>query len=188
MRQWFGKILLSIVVCTLVFGLATGGCGKKDDTPDVPDPNTDVAVSDISDIPAEGLTAGTHDWGKSILAKTLGLWEQGKADEALAEFVTVDFSKSPLFDETCALSLSNRDIELMDADGRQAAMDEVMSRIGTLQGICNAAMAKGRERGEAAYLVAVQKYADAVLGQEEVLAFLEMVTTGLKEAASRTNE
>ena len=182
MRQLFSKSLLSMAVFALVLGLSTGGCGKKDDTPDEPDTQTTAAASGVADTAT--FARVEHDWGKSIMAKTLDLWEQGSDDEALAEFVKVDFGTGAPFDEACVLSRSNRDIELMDAAGREAAMEDIMSRMGTLQGVCSAALEKSEQGGGTAYSAAVGKYADAVLGQKEVLAFLELVTTGLKQTPS----
>ncbi len=182
MRQLFSKSLLSMAVCALVLGLSTGGCGKKDDTPAEPNAQTDAATSSVAG--KVTFARVKHDWGKSVMAKTLDLWEQGSDDEALAEFVKVDFGTGAPFDEACVLSRSNRDIELMDAAGREAAMEDIMSRMSTLQGLCGAALEKSEQGGGAAYSAAVGKYADAVLGQKDVMALVEMVTMGLKQEPS----
>lgn len=115
------------------------------------------------------------------LARALDLWQAGKKDEALEQFMAVDFSRRPLFPKGSVLAYSEREYMALPRAVNEKLQPEVLAQMGPLKTLAThvkdsaqAARARGDTARADACLAQLRRCGDALVHKDS-LAILQAV-------------
>ena len=111
--------LLSIVWVIVCLALLSG-CAKKEDDSSA-EPNTDTELSaqvpaeGIKESPKEGSTTTSSTEG-TLFKDVLALWEADQKDEAVKQFLSIQWSDPSVFQGIQAMNMSEQELRLLPQD------------------------------------------------------------------------
>ena len=119
--------LLSIV-CVIVYLALLSGCSKKEDDSSA-EPNSDTELS--AQVPMEGMQESPKET-RTIQSSTegtlfkdvLALWETDQKDDAVKQFLSIQWDDPSVFQGIQALNMSDQELRLLPQDERKRISEE----------------------------------------------------------------
>jgi len=108
------------IVCVIVFSALLSGCSKKEDESSA-EPNTNTELSaqvpteSIKESPKEGNTTKSSTEG-TLFKDVLELWETDQKDEAVKQFLSIQWDNPSVFKGIEALNMTEQEFKLLPQD------------------------------------------------------------------------
>ena len=182
--------LLSIV-CVIICIVLLSGCSKKeDDSSD--EPNTDTELSaqvpteGIKESPKEGSTVQSSAEG-TLVKDVLALWEAGQKDEAVRQFLTIQWDNPSVFQEMQVLIMPEQEFRSLSQDEMKRIVGEAMNLTGKLRELMFYVVSIGDKLASSGDIKLAKEHFEAVRLYGEVLSQserLEVIRNHGKAAAA----
>jgi hypothetical protein len=175
--------LLSLVLIVLCLAFLPGCDKKKNKSRAEPSAdtasNTPAPLESTDENPQE--SSNTTSSPEGVLVKdVLALWEAGQKDEAVTQFVSIQWDDPSVFKEMKVLTMSEQEYLALPRDEMKPVVEEAMNLLGKLRKLMFDVVAEGEKlaaSGDAnaakEHFTAVRRYGQA-LSQPERLEVIQM--------------
>ncbi len=177
--------LLSLV-CVIVNLTLLSGCSKKEDDSSA-DPNTDTELSaqvptkSIRESPKATSTIQSSTEG-TLFKDVLALWETDQKDEAVKQFLSIQWGDPSVFQSIEALNISEQELRLLPQDEGMRIAGEVPILTRELRDLMFYVVSIGDKHASSgdiqiakAHFEAVRLYGEALCQQPEPLEIMRMI-------------
>jgi hypothetical protein len=162
------------VVFGLLAALLLPGCSPDDKTPVQPSQKS-ANTAAVPETPAA-----------SSLADALASWQAGNQDQAVKEFVNIDWNKATALPESFALQRSDAEFNAMDKTAQTQQMANMLSGIGDIKTLCAHVLAVAPASADSPkYYNAVLKFADMLANQKDTMIPLDKIAEDLKKSVQQ---
>jgi hypothetical protein len=170
MRRNINLVAQIAVILGLLAALLLPGCSPDDKAPMQPG-NTSADTAAVSEKPAA-----------SGLADALTSWQAGNQDQAVKEFVNIDWNKTTALPESFALKQNKAEFNAMDETKQIQQMTKALSEIGSIKTLCAYVLDGAPASADPKkYYNAVLKFADMLANQKDTMIPLNNISEDLKK-------
>jgi hypothetical protein len=173
MRRNINLVAQIAVVFGLLAAVLLPGCSPDDKAAVQPNPPTGTAAT------PETATTGT-------LANALALWQAGNKEQAVTEFININWSTTTALPESSALQRSDAEFNAMDKTAQTQLMTDMLSEIGNIKTLCAHVLAVAPESEDSPkYYNAILQFADMLTNQKDSMIPLKNIAEDLKKSAQQ---
>ena len=168
-----------VVVCILLTTLLLPGCSSDDKT--AATPGDKAPAETVADTAKEVKAAAAGS-----LTDALASWQAGKKDEAVKEFVDIDWSKTTALPKSLVIQQSEANFKALDKLAQTQQMTSVLSEVTAIKTLCASVLdAAAASADSQKYYDAVLKFANMLSTQKSSMVSLKKIGDGLKNAVQK---
>jgi hypothetical protein len=179
MRRNINLVAQIAVVFGSLAALLLPGCSPDDKAAVQPNqPTGTTAAPETAAVP-ETTTTGT-------LANALALWQAGNKEQAVTEFININWNTTTTLPESSALQRSDAEFNAMDKTAQTQLMTDMLSEIGNIKTLCAHVLAVAPASANSPkYYNAVLQFADMLANQKDSMIPLKNIAEDLKKSAQQ---
>ena len=130
-----------------------------------------------------GTAAAPETAAADTLADAMASWQAGNKDQAVKEFVNIDWNKTTALPESFALQRSDAEFNAMDKTAQAQQLANMLSEIGDIKALCAHVLAVAPASADSPkYYNAVLKFADMLANQTTTMIPLKNIAEDLKKS------
>jgi len=176
----------TVIILGLLAALLLPGCAPEETTPAQQPGGTavtpDMAVAPETAAALETTTTGT-------LAGALAAWQAGDKEQAVKDFISIDWSKTTSLPESSALNRSDAQFNAMDKTAQTQHMNDILSEIGNIKTLCAHVLAVAPASADSPkYYNAILQFADMLTNQTTSMIPLKNIAEDLRKSAQQAVE